>query len=121
VTHTGLTGTTWRHGKELLRVLVGLEKVPTNWRLRWGTRNLVIRANLSSSSNLMALEGLPEDLRKDIIKNILRHCYQITEQGVIMMEIDSINELRMCNLPKHSKSISNLISGLLTFVDDLAT
>jgi hypothetical protein len=39
-------------------------------------------ADLSSSSNLMALEGLPEHLRKDIIKNILRHCYQITEQGV---------------------------------------
>jgi hypothetical protein len=35
------------------------------------------------------------------------------------MEIDSINELRMYNLPKHSKSIYNLISGLLTFVDDL--
>jgi hypothetical protein len=76
-------------------------------------------ADLSSSSNLMALEGLPEDLRKDIIKNILCHCYQITEQGVIMMEIDSINELRMYNLPKHTKSISNLISGFLTCVDDL--
>jgi hypothetical protein len=30
VTCTGLTGTTWRHCKELLCVLVGLEKVPTH-------------------------------------------------------------------------------------------
>jgi hypothetical protein len=76
-------------------------------------------ADLSSSSNLMALEGLPKDLCKDIIKSIPRHYYQRTEQGVIMMEIDSIIELRMYDLPKHSKSTSNLISGLLTFVDDL--
>jgi hypothetical protein len=34
VTHTGPTGTAWRRSKELLRVLVGPEKVPTNWRLR---------------------------------------------------------------------------------------
>jgi hypothetical protein len=94
--------------------------VSTNQRLRWGTKIfLATMADLSSSSNLMALEGVHEDLHKDIIKSICRHCYQITEQGVIMMKIDSINELRMYDLPKHSKSTANVISGLLNFVDDL--
>jgi hypothetical protein len=67
----------------------------------------------------MALERLLEDLHRSIIKGTHHHCYQVTEQSVIMMEIDSINELRMYDLPKHSKSTTDLISGLLTFVDDL--
>jgi hypothetical protein len=29
---------TWRHCKEILRVLVGSGKASTNWRLRWGTK-----------------------------------------------------------------------------------
>jgi hypothetical protein len=49
-----------------------------------GNKNLAIMANLSSSSILMALEGLPEDLRKGIHEEILPYCYQVIEQGVIM-------------------------------------
>jgi hypothetical protein len=76
-------------------------------------------ADLSSSNNLMALEGLPEDLHKGIHDEILPHCYQVTEQGVIMMNEAVINELRMYDLPRHRKSFANLIIGLLAFVDDL--
>jgi hypothetical protein len=76
-------------------------------------------ADLSSSSNLMALEGLPEDLRKGIHEEILPHCYQVTEQSVIMMNEAVIDELRMYDLPRHLKSFANLISDLLAFVDDL--
>jgi hypothetical protein len=76
-------------------------------------------ADLSSSSNLMALEGLPEDLRKGIHEEILPHCYQVTEQSVILMNIAVIDELRMYDLPRHRKSFANLINGLLAFVDDL--
>jgi hypothetical protein len=67
----------------------------------------------------MALEGLLEDLRKGIHEEILPHCYQVTEQGVIMMNIAMIDELRMYDLPRHRKSFANLINGLLAFVDDL--
>ena len=35
-----------------------------------------------------------------------------------MVKITIINELRMYNLPKHTKSIASAISGLLNFVDD---
>jgi hypothetical protein len=76
-------------------------------------------ADLSSSSNLMALEGLPEDLRKGIHEEILPHCYQVTEQGVIMMNEAVIDELRMYDLPRHRKSFADLINNLLAFVDDL--
>jgi hypothetical protein len=75
--------------------------------------------DLSSSSNLMALEGLPEDLRKGIYDEIVPHCYQVTEQGVVMMNEAVISELRMYDLPRHHKSFANLIIGLLAFVDDL--
>jgi len=36
-----------------------------------------------------------------------------------MMKISVIDELRMYDLPKHSKSTASLISGLFNFVDDL--
>ena len=35
-----------------------------------------------------------------------------------MMKISVINELRMYDLPRHSKSTATFISGLLTFVDN---
>ena len=35
------------------------------------------------------------------------------EQGVIMVKISVINELRMYDLPKHSKSTASAISGFL--------
>ena len=76
-------------------------------------------ADLSNSSDMMALEGLPEDLRKIIDINLHSHCYRVTEQGVIMIKIYVINELWMYDLPKHSKSTASFISGLLNFVDDL--
>ena len=76
-------------------------------------------ANLSNSSDMIALEGLPEDLRKSIDINLHSHYYQVIEQGVIMIKISVINELRMYNLPNHSKSTASFISGLLNFVDDL--
>ena len=76
-------------------------------------------ADLSNSSDIMALEGLPEDLRKIIDINLHSHCYRVTEQGVIMIKIYVINELRMYDLPKHSKSTTSFINGLLNFVDDL--
>ena len=52
-------------------------------------------ADLSNSSDIMALEGLPEDLRKIIDINLHSHCYRVTEQGVIMMKMFAINEYRM--------------------------
>ena len=76
-------------------------------------------ADLSNSSYMMALEGLPEDLRKSIDINLHSHCYWVTEQDFIMIKIYVINELRMYVLPKHSKSTASFISGLLNFVDDL--
>jgi hypothetical protein len=67
-----------------------------------GNENLAMMADLSSS-NLMALEGLPEDLRKGIHDEILPHCYQVTEQGVIMMNEAVIDELRMYDLPRRTQ------------------
>ena len=81
-----------------------------------GEENLAIMADLSNSSDMMALEGLLEELLK---KTLRPHCYRVTEQGVIMVKISVINELRMYDLPKHSKSTGSLISGLFNFVDDL--
>ena len=78
-----------------------------------------IMTDLSNSSDMMALEGFPEDLHKVIHINLHSHCYRVTEQDVIMVKISVINELRMYNLPKHSKSTASFISGLLNFVDDL--
>ena len=68
---------------------------------------------------MMALEGFPEDLRKVIHINLHSHCYWVTEQGAIMMKISVIDELRMYDLPRHSKSTATFISGLVTFVDEL--
>ena len=36
-----------------------------------------------------------------------------------MLKKSVIDELRMYDLPKHSKSTTSFISGLLNFVDDL--
>jgi len=72
-------------------------------------------ADLLNSGDMMALEGLPEEL---LMKTLRPHCYRVTEQGVIMVKISIINELRMYDLPKHSKSIASAISGLLNFMDD---
>jgi len=112
--------------KELLLALhdlahscVGPKKASTYfWRLRWGM-NLAIMANLSNFSDMIALEGLPEDLRKGIDINMHTHCYRVTEQGVIMMKMFAINEYRMFDLPKHCKSTARFITDLLSFVDDL--
>jgi len=60
-------------------------------------------ANLSNSSDMMAIEGLPEELLKYIHTYMLSHYYRITEQGVIMMKILAIDELRMYDLPKYNK------------------
>jgi hypothetical protein len=76
-------------------------------------------ADLLNSSDMMALEGFPEDLHKVIHINLHSHCYRVTEQGVIMMKISIIDELRMYDLPRHSKSTATFISDLLTFVDEL--
>ena len=76
-------------------------------------------ADLSNSSNIMALEELLEDLHKGIDINLHSHCYRVKEQGIIMMKISVIDELRMYDLPRHSKSTTAFISGLLTFVDEL--
>ena len=75
--------------------------------------------DLSNSSDMMTLEGLPEDLRKVIDINLHSHCYRVAEQGVIMMKISVIDELRMYDLPRYSKSTATFISALLTFVDEL--
>ena len=72
-------------------------------------------ADLSDSSDMMALEGLTEELLK---KTLRPHCYRVMEQGVIMVKISVINELMMYDLPKHSKSTASAISGFLNFVDD---
>ena len=68
---------------------------------------------------MMALEGFPKDLRNVTHIKLHSHCYRVTEQGVIMMKISVIDELRMYDLPRHSKSTATFISGLLTFVDEL--
>ena len=84
-----------------------------------GEENLIIMADVSNSSNMIALEELPEDLRKGFDINMHTHCYRVTEQGVIMMKIFAINEYRMFDLPKHCKSTAKLITDLLSFVDEL--
>ena len=76
-------------------------------------------ADLSNSSDMIALEGLPEDLRKGIAINMHTHCYRVTEQGVIMMKMFVIDELRMFDLPKHRKSTAKFITDLLSFMDEL--
>ena len=76
-------------------------------------------ADLSNSSDMITLEGLPKDLRKIIDINLHSHCYRVAEQGVIMMKISVIDELRMYDLPRHSKSTATFIGALLTFVDEL--
>ena len=76
-------------------------------------------ADVSNSNDMIALEGLPEDLCKSIDINLHSHCYRVTKQGIIMMKISVIDELRMYDLPRHSKSTATVISGLLTFVDEL--
>ena len=68
---------------------------------------------------MMELEGFSKDLHKVIHINLHSLCYRVTEQGVIMMKISVIDELRMYDLPRHSKSTATVISGLLTFVDEL--
>ena len=68
---------------------------------------------------MMALEGLPEDLRKGININMHSHYYRVTEQGVITMRMSTINEYRMFDLPKHCKSTARFITDLLSFVDEL--
>ena len=83
-----------------------------------GNENLAIMTDSSSSNGMMALEALLEKLHKGIDIHIQSHCYRVMEQGIIMMKISVINELRMYDLPKHSKSIASAISGLLNFVDD---
>ena len=81
-----------------------------------GNDNPAIMANSSSSSGMMALEGLSKELLK---KTLRPHYYRVTEQGVIMMKISVVNELRMYDLPKHNKSIASVISGFLNFMDGL--
>jgi len=82
-------------------------------------KNLAIVADLSNSSSMMVFEGLPEEVLMYILEMIFPHCYRVTEQGVILMEISVIDELRMYDLPKNSKSTANFINGLLNFVDDV--
>ena len=65
-------------------------------------------ADLSNSSDMITLEGFFEDLRKVIHINLHSHCSRVTEQGVIMMKISVIDELRMYDLPRHSKSTATL-------------
>ena len=98
-----------------VRSCVGPEFVPTQFSDSDGEENLAIMADLSNSSDMMALEGLPKELLK---KTLHPHYYRVTEQGVIMVKISVINELRMYDLPKHSKSTASAISGFLNFVDD---
>jgi len=104
--------------RDRVRSCVGPEKASTYFGDSAGDKNLTIMADLSNSSDMMALEGLPEDLRKDIDVNMHTHCYRVTEQGVIVMKIFVIDELRMYDLPKHCKSTSSFIIVLLNFVDD---
>ena len=68
---------------------------------------------------MMAFEGLAEYLRKGIDINMHSHCYLVTKQGVIMMKIFVIDELRMFDLPKYCKSTAKFITDLLSFVDEL--
>ena len=101
--------------RDLARLCVGLESVPTYFGDSAGDDNLAIMIDLSNFSDMIALEGLLEELLK---KTLRPQCYQVTKQDVIMVKISIINELRMYVLPKHSKSIASAISGLLNFVDD---
>ena len=84
-----------------------------------GEEDLAIMADVSNSSDMIALEELPENLRKGIDINMHTHCYRVTEQGVIMMKMFAINEYRMFDLPKHCKSMAKFITDLLSFVDKL--
>jgi hypothetical protein len=78
-------------------------------------------ADVSNSSDMIALEGLPKDIRKGkgIDINMHTHCYRVTEQGAIMMKMFAINEYRMFDLPKHCKSTTKFITDLFSFVNEL--
>ena len=84
-----------------------------------GEEDLAIMADVSNSSDMIALEELPENLRKGIDINMHTHCYRVTEQDVIMMKMFAINEYMMFDLPKHCKSTARFITDLLSFVDEL--
>ena len=102
-----------------MRSRVGPESASIYFGDSAGEENLVIMADLSNSSDIIALEGLPEDLCKGIDINMHTHCYRITEQGILMMKMFAINEYRMFDLPMHSKSTARFITDLLSFVDEL--
>ena len=104
---------------DLARSCVGPERRQHKLATPLGNENLAIMADLSNSNNMMTLEGLPEDLRKDIDIHLHTHCYRVTEQGVIMMKMFVIGELRMFDLPEHCKSTAKFITDLLSFVDEL--
>ena len=76
-------------------------------------------ADLSNFSDMMALEGLLEDLCKGININMHTHGYRVMKQGIIMMKISSINKYSMFDLRKHCKSAVSFITSLLSFVDEL--
>ena len=101
--------------RDLARLCVGLESVPTYFGDSVGDDNLAIMIDLSNFSDMIALEGLLEELLKETLRP---HYYRVMEQDVIMLKKSVIDELRMYALPKHSKSIASAISGLLNFVDD---
>ena len=74
----------------LARLCVGPESALTQIGDSAGEENLPNMADLSNSSNMMALEGLPEELLKN---TLCPHCYRVTEQGVIMVKI-SVEDVR---------------------------
>jgi len=55
-----------------------------------GNNNPAIMADSSSSSGMMALEGLREERLKGVNKTLHPHCYRVTEQGIITMKISGI-------------------------------
>jgi hypothetical protein len=58
---------------------VGSEKASANWRLRWGTRNLAIMADLSNPSHMMAYEDFRTEYNKQFdlaVENLLLSCFR---------------------------------------------
>jgi hypothetical protein len=68
---------------------VGSEKAPTNLRLRWGTRNLDVMADLSNPSHMMAYEDFHTEYSKEFhlaVENLLLSYFRQTNQGVIKIK-----------------------------------
>jgi hypothetical protein len=93
-------------------VLVGPEKVPTNWRLRWGNEDQATIADLSKPSIDLSEEYLRE---RDLVEErLFLSCFCKTKQGVF--EIKEWQPPSTIDTLKEMQSLGNLSNDLSDFV-----